>query len=108
MRRDFNHISEAKPADADPGMLQGPTLSGFADEDPFGRFVQFLKKRLWVILLAMALGWLIGVAANHFIPKLYTAQANIEVAEDKSSQFRLEPTQDSRALKTLPRSLTPR
>ena len=76
-------------------MLQGPTLSGFADEDPFGRFVQFLKKRLWVILLAMALGWLIGVAANHFIPKLYTAQANIEVAEDKSSQFRLEPTQDT-------------
>lgn len=93
MRQDFSNISEPKPAAVDPSMLSGPAVGGFPDEDPFGRFVQFLKKRLWVVILAMLVGWFIGVAANHFIPKLYTAQANIEVAEDMSSQFRLEPTQ---------------
>jgi capsular exopolysaccharide synthesis family protein len=94
VRQDFNHISENKPADGDPGMPQEQAIGGFADEDPFGRFVQFLKKRLWVVALALVMGWSIGVAANHFIPKLYTAQADIEVAEDKSSEFRLEPTQE--------------
>ncbi len=94
MRQDFSNISEPKPAAVDPSMLSGPAIGGFADEDPFGRFVQFLKKRLWVVALALVMGWSIGVAANHFIPKLYTAQADIKVAEDKSSQFRLEPTQE--------------
>ena len=91
MRQDFIRNSEAKPTDIDPGLQQVTAVGGFADEDPFGRFVQFLKKRSWIIVLAVVMGWFVGVAANYLIPKLYTAQANIEVAEDVSSQFRLEP-----------------
>lgn len=62
-----------------------------AEIDPIGRFVQFLKKRGWLIGVASAMGLLIGVALNHFEPRLYTAQANIEVTQDLSSQFRVEP-----------------
>lgn len=65
------------------------------DEDPFGFFVRFLKKRGWIALVSVAVGFLIAVVANHLLPKLYTAQASIEIqAEDMSSQFRLEQVQD--------------
>src|SRR5260370_28214103 len=78
----------------DLAMQQGAMPGGFPDEDPFGRFVQFLKKRAWLIGVAIVVGLLIGVLANHFLPKLYTAQATIEVqSNDLSSQFRLEQIQ---------------
>ena len=65
------------------------------NEDPFGFFIGFLKKRGWIVLVSVALGFLGAVVANHILPKLYTAQASIEIqAEDKSSQFRLEQVQD--------------
>ena len=54
------------------------------NEDPFGFFVRFLKKRGWIVVVAVALGFLGAVVANTFLPKLYTAQASIEIqAEDK-------------------------
>ena len=58
--------------------------------DPIGRFVQFLKKRGWLICVAAVTGLLIGIVLNHIQPKLYTSQANLELAADISSQFRLE------------------
>ena len=69
--------------------------SAILDEDPFGFFVRFLKKRGWIVVVAVALGYLGAVVANHILPKLYTAEASIEIqAEDASSQFRLEQVQD--------------
>lgn len=69
-------------------------LPGVGSEvDPIGRFVQFLKKRGWLIGVATVTGLLIGMLLNHIQPKLYTAQANLEVAADISSQFRLEQVQ---------------
>ena len=65
------------------------------DEDPFGFFVRFLKKRGWIVVVAIALGFLGAAVANHILPKLYTAQASIEIqAGDTASQFRLEQVQD--------------
>ena len=46
----------------------------------------------WLIVLLALLGWAGGVIANFMIPNRYTAEARIEVAEDKSGQFRLEQT----------------
>jgi polysaccharide biosynthesis transport protein len=63
------------------------------EADPVGSFVQFLKKRGWLIGVAAVSGLLIGILLNHIQPKLYTAQANLEVAADLSSQFRLEQIQ---------------
>jgi capsular exopolysaccharide synthesis family protein len=71
--------------------IAGPGIG--TDIDPVGRFVQFLKKRGWVIAVAAVTGLLIGLLLNHIQPKLYTAQANLEVAADISSQFRLEQVQ---------------
>ena len=49
--------------------------------------------RIGHALLALALGILGGVVTNHILPKLYTAQTNIEIAADARSQFRLEQIQ---------------
>jgi succinoglycan biosynthesis transport protein ExoP len=90
-----NQSSEPTQASMDLAMQQGAMPGAFPDEDPFGRFVQFLRKRAWLIGVAVVVGLLIGVIANHLLPKLYTAQATIEVqSSDPSSQFRLEQVQD--------------
>ena len=86
-RQQLNPVIEPIPVDSDTLL---PSAAA-AEIDPIGRFVQFLKKRGWLIGVASAMGLLIGVALNHFEPRLYTAQANIEVTQDLSSQFRVEP-----------------
>jgi len=75
-------------------MNAGAPIGDFHDEDPFRHVIQFLKKRLWIVGVAVLLGFLGGVVVNHFSQRLFTAQANIEVeSEDMSSQFRLEQMQ---------------
>jgi len=72
----------------------GAPVGGFHDEDPFRRILLFLKKRTWIVVISVLLGFLGGALVNHFSQRLFTAQANIEVdAEDISSQFRLEQMQ---------------
>jgi capsular exopolysaccharide synthesis family protein len=72
----------------------GMTASGIHDEDPFRRIIQFLKKRSWIVVVSVLLGFLGGVLVNRMSRRLFTAQANIEVeAEDISSQFRIEQMQ---------------
>ena len=74
--------------------MQGAMPGEFLDEDPFGRFVQFLKKRGWIVVVTLLVGLLVGIAVNRILPKLYTAMATIEVeGNDLSSQFRLEQAQ---------------
>lgn len=94
MRQEPNPSFESAPGNADSALQQNVAFGGFADDDPFRPYFQFLKKRAWLIAVALVLGWLAGEIANHIQPKLYTAQANIEVAADISSQFRLAPTQE--------------
>jgi succinoglycan biosynthesis transport protein ExoP len=94
VRQDPIQGSEPTQSSID-GVLQPVTMvDAFHDEDPFRPFFQFFKKRGWLIAGTLFTGWLGGIAANHFLPKEYTAQANIEVAADTSSQFRLEAAQD--------------
>ncbi len=94
MNSKSNQSSEPAKGSTDPAMQQDAMPGGIPDEDPFGRFIQFLKKRAWLIGIAVGVGLLIGVMANYFLPKLYTAQATIEVqSNDPSSQFRLEQIQ---------------
>jgi capsular exopolysaccharide synthesis family protein len=82
-------------AAVNPELVGGPALAtGFSDEDPFRRIVQFLKKRAWIVVVTTLVGLVIASLVNHFSPKLYTAGANLEVqSEDISSQFRLEQMQ---------------
>ena len=75
-------------------MNAGVPIADFRDEDPFGKIIQFLKKRLWIVGLAILIGFLGGSLVNHFSARLFTAQANIEIeSRDASSQFRLEQMQ---------------
>ena len=68
--------------------------SALMEDDAFGRFIQFLRKRGWLILLSVALGFGAAVIANLVTQKLYTAVADIEIVPDKSGEFRLEQMQD--------------
>ena len=88
VREQSNQGSEPIPKNVD---IAGPGIG--TEVDPVGTFVQFLKKRGWLIGLGAVTGLLIGILLNHIQPKLYTAQANLEVAADISSQFRLEQVQ---------------
>jgi len=88
-----NQSFEPTQPNMDMGM-QGALPGEFLDEDPFGRFVQFLKKRGWIVVVTLLVGLLVGIAVNRILPKLYTAMATIEVeGYDPSSQFRLEQVQ---------------
>ena len=68
--------------------------SALTDEDAFGRFIQFLRKRGWLILLGLALGLAAAFIANLVAHKRYTAFADIEIVPDKSGEYRLEAVQD--------------
>ncbi|MGA8089000.1 MAG: polysaccharide biosynthesis tyrosine autokinase [Terracidiphilus sp.] len=95
MKPEFAEISEPSQSDSDLATKPSAAPGAMLDEDPFGLFIRFLKKRGWILVVAAALGYLVAVVANHFLPKRYTAQANIEIqAEDATSQFRLEQVQD--------------
>ncbi len=95
MKQQFTEVSE--PIESNSDLVQNPTaMSGAVlDEDPFGFFVRFLRKRGWIAVVSVALGFIGAVVANHILPKLYTAQTSIEIqAQDSASQFRLEQVQD--------------
>lgn len=62
--------------------------------DSFGRLVQFLKKRGWIIATAFCLGVAGALAANVLMHRRYTAIAQIEIVPDRSSEFRLEQIQE--------------
>lgn len=78
------------PLTPESGLPQNP----ISDEDSIGRFVQFLKKRGWIILATAALGLATGLAVNLLLPKRYTATAQVEIVPDRSDEFRLTQIQD--------------
>ena len=76
-------------------MQQATAPGTVLDEDSFTRFLQFAKKRAWIIAVTTTLGFLAGVVANYTMQKLYTAVASIEVqGQDVSSQFRMQQVPD--------------
>jgi capsular exopolysaccharide synthesis family protein len=78
----------------DIAMQQGAFPGAGSEGESFGRFVQFLKKRGWIVLVAMVLGLAAAVTANITMRKEYTALAQIEIVPDLSGEFRLEQVQD--------------
>ncbi|MGB6193297.1 MAG: polysaccharide biosynthesis tyrosine autokinase [Terracidiphilus sp.] len=78
------------PASAEIGLPQSP-ISG---EDSVGKFVQFLKKRGWLILAATAIGLTAAIIVNFMSTRLYTASAQVEIVPDRSDEFRLTQIQD--------------
>ncbi len=82
--------SDSTPTSSESTFRESELIGTVPQEDPAQQFVQFLKKRGWLVLALTLLGLAAGVCANIILPKLYTAGARIEVVEDKSSQFRLE------------------
>jgi len=94
VKQSNDQSSESMSSGIDLTLLQGAMPGAFPDGDSFGRFVQFARKRGWLILTGIVVGVAAGVTANLIMPKLYTAKAEIEVKSDMSAQFRLEQVQD--------------
>lgn len=63
------------------------------DAEAFGRFVQFLKKRAWLIALGLALGAIGAAVVNFMSTRVYTASASVEIVPDKSEEFRVSQVQ---------------
>lgn len=93
MKQTFDQSFESTSTNADLASQQGIQPGSFQEGESFGRLIQFLKKRKWLILLFVALGVGTGVTMNLILPKKFTAKANIEVSEDLTAQFRLEQVQ---------------
>ena len=94
MKQEFTQAPEPIQSNSDLATKPSAIPGGIVDEDPFGFFIRFLKKRGWIPVVAVVLGFLGGVLVNHFSARLFTAEASIEVdSSDVSSQFRLEQAQ---------------
>lgn len=80
-----------------PQTEMAPPQGFSSDGDTFGRFVQFLKKRGWIIATGLALGLAGALTTNTVAKRSYTAVAQIEIVPDQSSQFRVSSIQDMSA-----------
>lgn len=77
----------------EPDITNGNMTAG-ADGEAFWRFVQFLKKRSWIIALGLCVGVAVGVLVNTFSVRKYTARALVEIVPDQSGEFRLQTTSE--------------
>lgn len=82
---------ELAPANTEIVMQPGVPGEG----DAFARFVQFLKKRGWLIAVGLVLGIGLAVIINAISERMYTASARIEIVPDKSDEFRVSQVQDA-------------
>ncbi len=82
---------ELAPANAEMVMQPGATEDG----DAFARFVQFLKKRGWLIAVGLVLGIGVAMFINATSQRMYTASARIEIVPDKSDEYRVSQVQDA-------------
>ena len=86
-----SQISGRTIPDPDSSLMQIGPIADALHEEAFGKFAQFLKRRIWWITGGVVLGLAVATALNVLEPKMYTSFAQIEIATDQSSQFRLEP-----------------
>ncbi len=82
-------------ASANSEVVVQPGVPG--EGDAFVRFVQFLKKRGWLIAVGLVIGIGVAVFINTTAQRMYTASARIEIVPDKSAQFRVSQVQDMAA-----------
>ncbi|MGB7547708.1 MAG: polysaccharide biosynthesis tyrosine autokinase [Terracidiphilus sp.] len=94
MKQSSDRSFEPTPSRNDFAMHQGAFPGADSEGETFGRFLQFMKKRGWLVLVAVALGLAAGFTANVMLHKEYTAVAQIEIVPDMSSQFRMEQVAD--------------
>jgi len=95
VKPEFTQVSDPTEFSSDPATKSSAISGAMLEEDPFGLLIRFLKKRGWIPLLTVALGFLGATVANQLLPKMYTAQTTIEIqGGDSASQFRLEQVQD--------------
>jgi polysaccharide biosynthesis transport protein len=94
VKQSTNPNAELNPPSYEPAATLGQSAGITPDSDTVGYFVQFLKKRGWMLVTGMALGLATALVANVLMHKKYTATAQIDIVPDMSSQFRLEPVQD--------------
>lgn len=71
--------------------LMTESLSG---EGTFGSFLQFVKRRGWLMLLVSLATLAITEVIDLVVPKYYTSTAQIEIVPDLSPEFRLEQIQE--------------
>ena len=90
VNRQKNESRETLSNGSELALEQGFDSGGEA----FGKFIQFLRKRGWIIGAGLLLGVVAAVAANILMQRRYTAYAEIEIVPDRSSEFRLEQVQD--------------
>lgn len=95
MKYPGNPSPDSDEPSLDAGFKDGGLVGNFPHDDPAQHFFRFLKKRAWLVLTLALVGLGAGIVANLVIPRLYSANAKIEVEEDKSGQFRLEQTVSS-------------
>ena len=71
-----------------------PQMGFNAEGDAFGLFVQFLKKRGWIMVAGLALGCAVALAVNVTSRRLYTALARVEIVPDRADEFRVSTVQE--------------
>jgi polysaccharide biosynthesis transport protein len=93
VKQPYDPSSESTKDNAEVVMQQGLMFEAATEGESFGRFIQFLKKRLWLVLVAVGLGIAAGALANVMMHRRYTATAEIEIVPDMSSEFRVSAVQ---------------
>jgi uncharacterized protein involved in exopolysaccharide biosynthesis len=78
------------------GDITGNVSSGFstaAADNTLSEALLTLKKRRWIVIVAMLLGLIYGVYKAKTQPKLYNAFGQIQVRSGSSNEFRLDAAQ---------------
>jgi capsular exopolysaccharide synthesis family protein len=86
-----SQIPSTEQIAANPELMPQPGIA--VDGDAFGRFLQFLKKRIWIVGVALALGCAIAMVVNATSKRQYTAIARVEIVPDRSEEFRVSSAQ---------------
>ncbi len=79
------------PAATSMERMPQPEMAGGGET--FGHFLQFLKKRSWIMAAALALGCIAAIVINVTSQRLYRTTARIEIVPDKSEEFRVSTSQ---------------
>jgi len=93
-----NQLPEPGPqkfhAEVDSSARQRFMTQSSDEGGTFGSFLQFLKKRGWLMVLISLTTLGLTEIIDLTVPKYYTSQAQIEIVPDLSPEFRLEQIQN--------------
>lgn len=90
MKSTNDQISESQAGQHDASYRDGALALMTPQDDAVQQFIRFLKKRGWIVLVGGAIGLTVAIILNVVMQKRYTANATIEVSEDRTGEFRLE------------------